>query len=105
VYEYGGYSQSTAKLTLLSPPGPFSFPAGTRVYGPTHSTNDDDAESPAFGLLKEPVSWENNNSNGIRNNHTVQVEYTVSEVQSLYTNCHVGALHSFEQAMLDGCKY
>jgi hypothetical protein len=95
VYEYGGYSQSTAKLTLLTVPGPYNFPAGTRVYGPTHTSQGE-----AFGLLQEEASWSN-----AGHNHTVQVEYSVSEVQSLYTNCHVGALYSFQQANLDGCKY
>jgi hypothetical protein len=94
MYEYGGYSQSTAKLTLVTPPGTHNFPIGTRVYGPTHS-----GQGEAVGWLREEANLSNSG-----HNHSVEVEYSVSEVQSLYTNCHVGGLYSFDQANLDGCK-
>jgi hypothetical protein len=98
IYEQGGHSKSMAKLTLIDPDGPRSFPKGTRVSGPTHASADNEVS----GTLVYSVDW--GTGTGTVGNVSVTVQYFTSDIQASYSSCQVGGLYSFEGASLDGCK-
>jgi len=94
VYEFGGHSQSIAKLTLLDPPGAGSFPAGTRVAG------IDKMGQEVTGTLAKRLVWDDQ----VGKNEEAHVQYFTSDIQATYVGCQVGGLYTFEKANLGGCK-
>ena len=94
IYERGGYSKSVAALSLIDPRGPRSFPAGTTVWGRSHT-----GDRVISGFLNQSVSW----GTGTVELDTIFVQYYVSDNQESYSECHVGGLYTFEGATLAGC--
>ena len=94
VYQFGGHSESIAKVTLMNPPGAHSFPPGTKVMGIDKLGQD------VEGTLAKRLVWDTQ-TNG---NLEAHIKYFVSDKQDSYVGCQVGGLYSFEKANLDGCK-
>lgn len=94
----GGNASPVARLTLPGPPGPHSFPAGTKVYGMAKSH-----DSSVFGTLLEPVAWEENTQGNV----TLEVAYFAPLFKEMpeESQCRVGGYYTFERANLNGCEY
>ena len=96
MYEWGGHSAAIANLTLLAPPGPRSFNAGTIVRG----IRREDNTTELVGMLLDDVSWGVNVTST-----TIHVRYPTGESAETIRDCKVGGLFTTGEASLDGCKY